>query len=147
MKLLRLGNKGQEFVAALDNNDKLRNLSKHLKDLNPDTISFETLKKLESINLESLPEVDQNLRVGSCIARPGDFLAIGLNYKAHVEGTNSKLPDEPILFNKSTGSILGPNDSIEKPLTAKKFTSSLYLFNIYSEKIKKSFATIISSSK
>lgn len=136
MKLLRLGNKGQEFVAALDNNGKLRNLSKHLKDLNPDTISFETLKKLENINLESLPEVDQNIRVGSCIARPGDFLAIGLNYKAHAEGTNSKLPDEPILFNKSTGSILGPNDSIEKPLTAKKLDYEVEVAMIIGKKGK-----------
>ena len=120
MKLLRIGRKGEEFVAALDRNTKLRNLSKYLKDLNPDTINFETLQNLKKINLESLPEVDQNMRIGSCINRPGDFLAIGLNYKDHAEGTKSKLPNEPILFNKSTGSILGPNDLIEKPHTAEK---------------------------
>ena len=47
-------------------------------------------------------------------------MAIGLNYKAHAEGTNSKLPNEPILFNKSSGCIQGPNDSIIKPKAANK---------------------------
>ena len=47
-------------------------------------------------------------------------MAVGLNYKAHAEGTKSKLPTEPILFNKSTGCIQGPNDPILKPNEAKK---------------------------
>ena len=120
MKLLRIGEKGSEVVAVLDKNKKLRNLSSLIKDLNPETINENLIEKLNKINFETLPEMSANERVGSCISKPGDFLAIGLNYKAHAEGTNSKLPKEPILFNKSTGCIQGPNDEIVKPSEARK---------------------------
>ena len=120
MKLLRIGEQNQEIVAALDNNKKLRDLSGYIKDLNPKTLNENTLKKLQNIDLAKLKEIDNNQRIGSCISNPVDFLAIGLNYKAHAEGTNSKLPTEPILFNKSSGCIQGPNDSIIKPNGANK---------------------------
>ena len=120
MKLLRIGKPNQEIVAALDNNKKLRDLSGYIKDLNPKTLNENTLKKLQNIDLSKLKEIDNNQRIGSCISNPVDFLAIGLNYKAHAEGTNSKLPTEPILFNKSSGCIQGPNDSIIKTNGANK---------------------------
>ena len=120
MKLIRLGKKGEEKVAAIDSHNKYRDLSSYINDINPDTISFELLKDLNTIKLEKLPEINKSERIGSCISRPGDFLAIGLNYKAHAEGTKSKLPTEPILFNKSTGCIQGPNDPILKPSNAEK---------------------------
>ena len=120
MKLLRVGEKGNETVAALDKNQKLRDLSSKIKDLNPETLNFKTLQSLENNKLENLKEINPNIRIGSCVSKPIDFLAIGLNYKAHAEGTKSKLPAEPILFNKSSGCIQGPNDPIVRPKEAKK---------------------------
>ncbi|MDC0903786.1 fumarylacetoacetate hydrolase family protein, partial [Pelagibacteraceae bacterium] len=120
MKLLRVGEKGKETVAALDKNKKLRDLSSKIYDLNPETLNFKLLQILKDTELENLKEIDSNVRIGNCISRPVDFLAIGLNYKAHAEGTNSKLPAEPILFNKSSGCIQGPNDLIVKPKEANK---------------------------
>ena len=120
MKLLRVGNKGQEKVAALDSDNTIRDLSDHIQDLNPTTINETTLQKLSQIDFSKLEEVNAKTRIGSCISNPVDFLAICLNYKAHAEGTNSKLPAEPILFNKSSGCIQGPNDSLLKPKTANK---------------------------
>jgi 2,4-didehydro-3-deoxy-L-rhamnonate hydrolase len=120
MKLLRVGELNQEIVVALDKDNKLRDLSGQIEDLNSKTLNENTLKKLEQINLSNLKEVTRNIRIGNCISNPVDFLAIGLNYKAHAEGTNSKLPSEPILFNKSSGCIQGPNDPIIKPKTANK---------------------------
>ena len=120
MKLLRVGKKCKETVAALDKNKKLRDLSSKINDLNPETLNFKLLQILKDTELENFKEIDSNVRIGSCISRPVDFLAIGLNYKAHAEGTNSKLPAEPILFNKSSGCIQGPNDSIVKPKEANK---------------------------
>jgi 2,4-diketo-3-deoxy-L-fuconate hydrolase len=120
MKLLRIGEPNKEIVAVLDGNKKLRDLSSYVKNLNPKTLNENTLKKLQEIDLSKLKEIDNNQRIGSCISNPVDFLAIGLNYKAHAEGTNSKLPTEPILFNKSSGCIQGPNDSIIKPKAANK---------------------------
>ncbi len=120
MKLLRVGKKGSETVAALDSNNIIRDLSDHIKDLNPQTINEETLNKLKRLKLSELKEINSNIRIGACISNPGDFLAIGLNYKAHAEGTKSKLPTEPIVFNKSSGCIQGPNDQIIKPKSASK---------------------------
>ena len=120
MKLLRVGELGSEIVAALDDNNVIRDLSDHIKDLNPQTINEETLNKLKRIKLSELKEINSNIRIGACISNPVDFLAIGLNYKAHAEGTKSKLPTEPIVFNKSSGCIQGPNDQIVKPKSANK---------------------------
>tara|TARA_B110000914_G_C15414538_1_gene423464 strand:- start:148 stop:987 length:840 start_codon:yes stop_codon:yes gene_type:complete len=136
MKFLRVGPKGKEVLTALDTNDKLRDLSTYIKDLNPDTINFDKLNEIQKINLESLPEIDPSNRVGSCISKPGDFLAIGLNYKAHAEGTNSKLPSEPILFNKSTGCIQGPDDSVIKPKTSKKLDYEVEVAMVIGKKAK-----------
>jgi len=120
MKLLRVGELGNEIVAAIDSNNVIRDLSDHIKDLNPQTINEETLNKLKRIKLSELKEINSNIRIGACISNPVDFLAIGLNYKAHAEGTKSKLPTEPIVFNKSSGCIQGPNDQIIKPKSASK---------------------------
>ena len=120
MKLLRVGELGSEIVAALDSNNVIRDLSDHIKDLNPQTINEETLNKLKRIKLSELKEINSKIRIGACISNPVDFLAIGLNYKAHAEGTKSKLPTEPIVFNKSSGCIQGPNDQIVKPKSANK---------------------------
>ena len=120
MKLLRVGQHNKERVAALDSNNIIRDLSSHIQDLNPYTLNESTFTKLSQIDLSELKQIDANTRIGSCISNPADFLAIGLNYKAHAEGTNSKLPTEPILFNKSSGCIQGPNDPILKPAAANK---------------------------
>ena len=120
MKLLRVGQHNKERVAALDSNNIIRDLSSHIQDLNPSTLNESTFTKLSQIDLSELKQIDANTRIGSCISNPVDFLAIGLNYKAHAEGTNSKLPNEPILFNKSSGCIQGPNDPILKPADANK---------------------------
>lgn len=114
MKLLRVGEFGKETVAALDSAGKFRDLSKHIKDLNPDTINFEYLKKLEILNLEQLPEIDSKKRIGACINRPSNILCIGLNYSLHAKQTGSKLPSYPIVFNKSPDSLQGPFDPIRK---------------------------------
>ena len=136
MKFLRVGDKDNEIVCALDVNDKIRDLSPYIKDLNPETIKFDTLEKLKKIDLEKLDEIKEPKRIGSCISKPGDFLAIGLNYKAHVEGTKSQLPKEPILFNKSTGCIQGPDDPIIKPSSAKKLDYEAEVAMVIGKKAK-----------
>ena len=114
MKLLRVGQSGQEKVAAIDSEFKIRDLSSYIDDLNPDTLNFKTLQKLQKIKIETLPEISKNTRVGPCINRPSNILCIGLNYSLHAEQTGSKLPDNPIVFNKSPDCLQGPNDPIKK---------------------------------
>ena len=120
MKLLRVGQKGQEKPAALDKNGKIRDLSDHINDLNPSTINFETLSKLQKLDLETLNELSNSERIGSCLSNPGKFVAIGLNYSDHAAETGQAVPSEPIVFMKATSSINGPNDDIEISKDSKK---------------------------
>ena len=120
MKLLRVGQKGQEKPAALDKNGKIRDLSDHIKDLNPSSINFETLSKLQKLDLETLNELSNSERIGSCLSNPGKFVAIGLNYSDHAAETGQAVPSEPIVFMKATSSINGPNDDIEISKDSKK---------------------------
>ena len=120
MKLLRYGNKGKEKPAALDKNGKIRDLSSYVRDFDTKNLNFETLAKLQKINLESLPEIQKGTRIGSCINKPGKFVAIGLNYSDHAAETGAKIPSEPIIFMKATSCINGPNDDIELALNSKK---------------------------
>ena len=112
MKLLRCGNKGSEKPAALDKNGKIRDLSSHISDLNTKNINFETLSKLQKIDLETLPEISSSTRIGPCINQPGKFIGIGLNYSDHAAETGAKPPSEPIVFMKATSCIIGPNDDV-----------------------------------
>ncbi len=120
MKLLRIGNKGKEKPAALDIDGKIRDLSDQIEDLNPNTLNFETLSKLQKLDLKNLKEISSNQRIGSCLTNPGKFVAIGLNYSDHAAETGQPVPTEPIVFMKATSSINGPNDNIEISEGSKK---------------------------
>ena len=113
MKLLRVGQKGKEKPSILDKDGKIRDISSHIKDLNPDYLNFETISKLQNTDLSSLPELSSTSRIGACISKPGKFVAIGLNFTDHAKESNLPVPTEPIVFMKATSSINGPNDDIE----------------------------------
>ena len=120
MKLLRVGQKGQEKPAALDKDGKIRDISSHISDLNPDFLNFETISNLQNADLSSLPELSSSERIGSCITKPGKFVAIGLNFSDHAAETGAEVPTEPITFMKPTSCINGPNDDIEIVSGSKK---------------------------
>ena len=120
MKLLRCGNKGSEKPAALDKNGVIRDLSSSVSDFDPENLNFQTLEKLEKINLELLPEISKSTRIGSCINKPGKFIGIGLNYSDHAAETGAKPPSEPIVFMKAASCINGPNDVVIIPKNSKK---------------------------
>lgn len=136
MKLLRVGQHGQEKVAAMDSENKIRDLSSHIEDLNPDTINFKTLEKLQKIKIETLPEIPNNTRIGPCVNRPSNILCIGLNYSLHAEQTGSKLPDNPIVFNKSPDCLQGPNDPIKKNSSQEKLDYEVELALVIGKEAK-----------
>ena len=113
MKLLRIGAKGKEKPAAIDKDGKIRDISSHINDLNPNNLNFDTISKIQSADLSNLPELSSSERIGSCITNPGKFIAIGLNYSDHAAETGAAVPTEPIMFMKATSSICGPNDDVE----------------------------------
>ena len=120
MKLCRIGKIGKEKPAILDNDGKIRDISSHVKDLNPNHLNFSTISKLQSADLSSLPELSSSERIGSCITNPGKFVAIGLNFSDHAAESGLPVPTEPIMFMKATSCINGPNDNIEMVPNSKK---------------------------
>jgi ureidoglycolate lyase len=115
MKLLRYGEKGQERPALLDADGRLRDLSAHISDVAGDALLPQNLARLQELDPASLPLVPGNPRLGSCVGQVGKFICIGLNYADHAAETGAPIPDEPIIFNKWTSAIVGPNDNIEIP--------------------------------
>jgi len=120
MKLLRIGQKGNEKPGVLGQDGKIRDLSSHIVDLIPDHLNFETISKLKNLDLSSLPILNEDERIGSCVAKPGKFIAIGLNFSDHAAETGAEPPSEPITFMKATSSINGPNDDIQIVSGSKK---------------------------
>lgn len=51
----------------------------------------------------------------SPVLRPPKILAVGLNYREHVEETGRELPKVPIIFNKQSTSATGPFAPILRP--------------------------------
>ena len=118
MKLLRFGNSGQEKPGIIDNDGNIRDLSGVVDDINGSTVSPDGLNKINQIDISSLPIVSDNPRIGPCVGSVGKFLCIGLNYSDHAAETGAEAPPEPILFQKATSAIIGPNDDVEIPKTS-----------------------------
>ncbi|TAL99011.1 MAG: FAA hydrolase family protein [Paraburkholderia sp.] len=120
MKLLRYGPKGQEKPGLLDAQGKIRDLSKVVADIGGDVLTDAGLAKLRALDPASLPVVEGNPRIGPCVANIGKFVCIGLNYADHAAESNLPVPAEPVVFNKWTSAIVGPNDDVEIPRNSKK---------------------------
>ena len=120
MKLLRVGNKGQEQPAVVAKDGTFRDLSAHLSDIDASVFTPETQQRLRSLDIDTLPSVKGNLRIGPCITGVGKFICIGLNYSDHAAESGMAVPAEPVLFMKATSSIMGPNDTIVIPRRSKK---------------------------
>jgi len=120
MKLLRVGEVGSEKPAILDSDNNIRDLSNYVGDIDGSTINSAGLKLIEEINLEELPVVSSDVRIGPCIGSVGKYVCIGLNYSDHAEEANMPIPSEPIIFFKAPSCISGPYDAIVLPKSAEK---------------------------
>ncbi|MDO5647237.1 ureidoglycolate lyase [Paracoccus sp. (in: a-proteobacteria)] len=120
MKLLRYGPKGQEKPGMLDDDGAIRDLSAHVDDIAGDVLTPAGLARLAAIDPASLPVVDGNPRIGPCVGRVGKFICIGLNYADHAAESGMDIPTEPVVFNKWTSAICGPNDDVEIPRGSSK---------------------------
>jgi 2-keto-4-pentenoate hydratase/2-oxohepta-3-ene-1,7-dioic acid hydratase in catechol pathway len=115
MKLVRYGDVGQEKPGMVDANGTLRDLSAQVADFTGETIGDDSIAKLRALDPASLPAVDGNPRMGSCVGNIGKFMCIGLNYADHAAETGADIPEHPILFMKANSAITGPNDDVVMP--------------------------------
>ena len=120
MKFLRVGSLNREKPAIIAEDGIIRDLSSVISDLNSTTVNQNSIEKIKKINLNKLPEINENIRIGPCVANPEKFIGIGLNYSDHAEETGMKPPSEPIIFIKANSCISGPNDNVIIPKNSKK---------------------------
>ncbi|MGA9253886.1 MAG: fumarylacetoacetate hydrolase family protein [Roseobacter sp.] len=124
MKLLRYGAPGAEKPGILDASGRVRDLSGVVPDIAGDTLRAAGLKALHTLDLETLPLIEgtpqEDLRLGPCVVGIGKYICIGLNYADHAEEAGMAIPEEPIIFNKWTSAVVGPNDDIQVPRSSVK---------------------------
>ncbi|WP_186162491.1 fumarylacetoacetate hydrolase family protein [Burkholderia gladioli] len=120
MKLLRYGPRGQEKPGLLDRDGRLRDLSSICEDYTPAFFAGGGIERLRGVDPQTLPLVAGEPRIGACIAQPGNFIAIGLNYVQHAIETDAPIPAEPILFNKAPSCLSGPYDPVILPKDSRK---------------------------
>ncbi|MBO0344136.1 fumarylacetoacetate hydrolase family protein [Roseibium sp. CAU 1637] len=124
MKLLRYGAPGQEKPGLLDDTNLVRDLSSLVSDIAGESLLPEALDKLSKADIAALPVVagtpQEDLRLGPCVGSVGKFICIGLNYSDHAAESGLEVPPEPVVFNKWTSAIVGPDDDVEIPRGSQK---------------------------
>lgn len=120
MKLVRFGAPGQEKPGLIDSSGKIRDLSGAVSDIGGEVLTRAGLAKIAAVDPAGLPLAPEGVRLGSCVARPGNFIAVGLNYADHAAETNNPIPEEPVLFNKAPNCVVGPNDDVMIPKNSQK---------------------------
>jgi 2-keto-4-pentenoate hydratase/2-oxohepta-3-ene-1,7-dioic acid hydratase in catechol pathway len=120
MKLLRVGDVGEERPAIIDAEGALRDLSGIVGDIAGATLLPESIERLREINLKDLPLVAGSPRIGACVGGVGKFICIGLNYSDHAAESGMAVPAEPVVFMKATSAICGPYDDVMIPRDSEK---------------------------
>jgi ureidoglycolate lyase len=115
MKLVRYGDAGKEKPGIVDSAGAIRDLSGVVSDIDGAAITPEGLAKIRGVDVNSLPKVSGNPRLGAPVGNVSKFIAIGLNYADHAKESNLPIPKEPVVFMKANSCIVGPNDTVVLP--------------------------------
>lgn len=120
MKLVRFGDAGQEKPGLVDASGQIRDASGVIADITGETLTADALSRLSKADPKGLPAVPSGQRLGPCVGKVRNFIAIGLNYADHAAETGAAIPAEPIVFNKAPSCIVGPNDTVIIPRGSQK---------------------------
>ena len=119
MKLLRLGKAGSELPALMTEEGTIRDISDYVPEIDGEWLASGGISRLQEVlrgELQKLPILSiSDMRISTPIARPGNIIAIGLNYRDHALEAGMDIPSEPIIFSKAPSSFSGPNDNILLP--------------------------------
>ncbi|MBZ6075033.1 fumarylacetoacetate hydrolase family protein [Microvirga puerhi] len=115
MKLVRFGEVGREKPGLVDADGGIRDLSSVIPDISGASLSANSLDRIRKLDAKTLPLAPSGQRLGACVGKVGNFIAIGLNYADHAAETGAPIPAEPIIFNKAPSCIVGPNDNVIIP--------------------------------
>ena len=117
MKTLRFRTGSLVKPGILDSDSNIRDASSLVNDWDSSTVKIEKLESIKSVDLNSLPQVENIDSIAPCVSEQsmGKFICIGLNYSDHAEEAGMKVPPEPIIFFKATSAVIGPNDDVIIP--------------------------------
>lgn len=123
MKLIRFGEKNKEKPGIQLDDDQRIDVSSFIDDYDENFFYKIGIKKLRNWlnkNKEKCPIIDNNIRIGPPISRPSKIVCVGLNYAKHAAESGMDIPNEPVLFFKSSSAITGPYDPIIIPKNSSK---------------------------
>ncbi len=136
MKLLRVGNLGEERPALLDGDGQLRDLTGVVPDLAGSVLDPSELKALSRLDATRLPVIEGNPRIGACVGGVGKFICLGLNYACNARALGLDKPEEPAIAMKPLSALCGPNDGIELPRDSQKVDWEVELGVVIGRKAK-----------
>lgn len=123
MKLIRFGEAGKEKPGVITAEGKRLDVSSYVSDYDEAFFAADGLKGLSDwigANADSAKVIDENVRLGAPVHKPGKIICIGLNYSDHAAESDMQLPKEPVVFFKASSAVCGPNDDIIIPRDSKK---------------------------
>jgi 2,4-didehydro-3-deoxy-L-rhamnonate hydrolase len=123
MKLFRFGETTNEKTGVILSDGKKIDVSAFGEDYNEAFFATNGIPRLADWlenNIEKCPEVADDVRIASCVARPSKIICIGLNYAKHAAESGMAAPAEPVVFFKSTTALCGPNDDVIIPRNSVK---------------------------
>jgi 2-keto-4-pentenoate hydratase/2-oxohepta-3-ene-1,7-dioic acid hydratase in catechol pathway len=119
MYLMRIGAPGAEKPIARLDDDTYVDLSDLVDDFDEAFFGGNGLDRIRPVVAKRAAAGQTSRfageRISAPIARPHQILCVGLNYSDHAAETGQAVPDEPILFNKSPNTLVGPNDEVRIP--------------------------------
>ncbi|MGA0065640.1 MAG: fumarylacetoacetate hydrolase family protein, partial [Candidatus Nanopelagicales bacterium] len=124
MKLIRVGAPGAEVPAVLGNAGERYDVSSLTRDF--DSAFFgrggiaDLQRRWDAGEIQALPTLPADARLGAPIARPGHLVCAGLNYADHAAESGMAIPEEPLLFTKAPNTVIGPADAVYVPRGATK---------------------------
>ena len=120
MKLLRIGARGAERAAILDEASRVRELAGICTDLTPEWLERGGIAELSDLDVGSLPLAPEGERTGAPLSRVGKIICVGLNYRDHAAESGMDVPAEPVLFLKGGHTVQGPDDDVRIPRRSRK---------------------------
>ena len=120
MKLVRFGPKGREKPGIIDKAGIIRDLSRVVPDITPETLAAGAIAKVKKAKITSLPAAPKNARLGSPVGNVRQFHRHRAQLRRSRHKAGLPVPKEPIVFAKAPNCIVGPNDDVVIPKGAKK---------------------------
>ena len=108
MKLVRWGEAGAEQAGLVDTSGALRDLSGTVADWSWQTLTPETLAQVTALNIDTLPALPAETRLGAPVFRPGKIVGCALTYGKHAAEAGLEPPEEPMFMLTAASAINSP---------------------------------------